>query len=182
MTENKITTYTFTYEDYKLLHSILPTSPCSFCIGNSSCYECPDEDKYEKAIKPYKDNGIYEFATILKTADDSLKNLLANFNSFFGRIDELKECCKYMDKDNSTDISPCDVDIPENIVALQENNGALDIKLFYLFLDSLGLNYSQYEMLQKVYEMLSKIKKNQENNKTINKFIENKGDKNKNAS
>ena len=65
--------------------------------------------------------------------------------------------CKYMDKDNSTDISPCDVDISENKGILSVNY-PLDTKLFYLFLDSLGLNYSQYETLEKVYEMLSKIK------------------------
>lgn len=160
MTENKITTYTFTYEDYKLLHSILPTSPCKDCSEYQSCCGCLNGNKYCEKIKLYRNNGIFEIATSLKIADDSLKDLLADFNSFFDCIDELKEYCKYIDKDNSTDISSCDVDIPDNIVALQENNGALDIKLFYLFLDSLGLNYSQYEMLQKVYEMLSKIKKN----------------------
>lgn len=158
MTENKITTYTFTYDDYKLLHSILPDYPCSPCIGKGSYYKYPYEDKYEKAIKSYSNNGILEIATTLKTADDTLKDLLAGFNSFFECINELKEYCKYMDKDNSTDISPCDVDISDNKGAFAANL-SLDSKLFYLFLDSLGLNYSQYETLEKVYELLSKIKK-----------------------
>lgn len=156
MTENKITTYTFTYDDYKLLHSILPTSPCKKCSEFRSCCGCSSGDKYDEKIEPYRNNSIFNIATALKAADDSFKNLLADFNSFFECIDELKEYCKYMDKDNSTDISPCDVDIPENIVALQENKGVLDNKLFYLFLDSLGLNYSQYEKLEKVYEVLNK--------------------------
>lgn len=159
MTENKITTYTFTYDDYKLLHSILPTSPCKKCSEFQSCCGCSNGNKYCEEIKSYKNNGIFEIATTLKTADDSLKDLLAGFNSFFECIDELKEYCKYMDKDNSTDISPCDVDIPENKVPLAANF-SLDSKLFYLFLDSLGLNYSQYETLEKVCELLSKIKKN----------------------
>lgn len=163
MIENKVTTYTFTFDDYKLLHSILPDYPCSPCIGKGSYYKYPYEDKYEKAIKSYKDNGIYELATTLKTADDTLKDLLAGFNSFFECVDELKEYCKYMDKDNSTDISPCDVDIPDNKGPLVANL-SLDTKLFYLFLDSLGLDYNQYEMLQKVYEVLSK-KSNESKNK-----------------
>lgn len=159
MTENKVTTYTFTSDDYKLLHSILPNNLCAFCITKDSCCGCPENDSYRIATKPYRDNDIYELALELKTGDDALKSILNHLNRFFDCIDELKEYCKYMDKDNSTDISPCDVDIPENIVALQENKDALDTKLFYLFLDSLGLNYSQYETLEKVCEMLSKIKK-----------------------
>ena len=157
MTENKITTYTFTYDDYKLLHSIIPTSPCRTCSEFRSCCGCSSGDKYSEKINPYEINGILEIATALKNADDSLKDLLAGFNSFFDCIDELKEYCKYIDKDNSTDISPCDVNIPDNKVPLAANL-SLDSKLFYLFLDSLGLNYSQYETLEKVCEMLSKIK------------------------
>lgn len=157
MTENKVTTYTFTYDDYKLLHSILPTSPCKDCFEFQSCCGCPNGNKYCEIIKSYRNNGIFEIATALKTADDSLKDLLADFNSFFECINELKEYRKYMDKDNSTDISPCDVDIPENKGVLAANY-PLDSKLFYLFLDSLGLNYSQYETLEKVYELLSDIK------------------------
>lgn len=155
MTENKITTYTFTYDDYKLLHSILPDYPCKNCSEFQSCCGCPNGNEYYEKIKSYKNNGIFNIATTLKTADDSLKDLLAYFNSFFDCIDELKEYCKYMDKDNSTDISPCDVDISDNKVPLAANL-SLDSKLFYLFLDSLGLNYSQYETFEKVYEMLSK--------------------------
>lgn len=157
MTENKITTYTFTYDDYKLLHSILPTSPCKSCSEFQSCCGCSNGNKYCEEIKSYKDNGIYELATTLKTADDSLKDLLADFNSFFESIDELKEYSKYIDKNNSTDISPCDVDISDNKGAVAANL-SLDSKLFYLFLDSLGLNYSQYETLEKVCELLSKRK------------------------
>lgn len=159
MTENKITTYTFTYDDYKLLHSILPTSPCKDCSEYQSCCGCLNGNKYCEKIKLYRNNGIFEIATSLKIADDSLKDLLADFNSFFDCIDELKEYCKYIDKDNSTDISSCDVDIPDNKGPLAANL-SLDSKLFYLFLDSLGLNYSQYETLEKVYEKLSKRKIN----------------------
>ena len=157
MTENKVTTYTFTSDDYKLLHSILPNNLCAFCITKDSCCGCSENDSYRMATKPYRDNDIYELALELKTADDALKSILNYINRFFKSIDELKEYSKYIDKNNSTDISPCDVDISDNKDAVTANL-SLDSKLFYLFLDSLGLNYSQYEMLEKIYEMLSKIK------------------------
>ena len=159
MTENKITTYTFTSDDYKLLHSILPNNLCAFCITKDSCCGCPENDSYRMATKPYRDNDIYELAVELKTADDALKSILNYLNRFFECIDNLKEYCKHVDTENSSNLSQSDVDIPKNKEVLSVVY-PLDTKLFYLFLDSLGLDYNQYEMLEKVCEMLSKIKKN----------------------
>ena len=68
MTENKTTTYTFTYDDYKLLHSILPTSPCKKCSEFRACCGCSSGDKYNEKINSYINNGIFKIATALKTA------------------------------------------------------------------------------------------------------------------
>lgn len=157
MTENKVTTYTFTSDDYKLLHSILPNNLCAFCIMKDSCCGCSENDSYRIATKPYRDNDIYELALELKTADDALKSILNHLNRFFECIDTLKDYCKHVDTENSSDLSPSDVDIPKNKGVLSVVY-PLDTKLFYLFLDSLGLNYSQYETLEKVCELLSKNK------------------------
>ena len=155
MTENKVTTYIFDFDDYKLLHSILPNNPCHSCSENNSCCGCPSGDSYSKKIRPYRDNGIYELALELKSADDALKSILNHLDSFFECIDNLKEYCKYVDTENSFDLSQSDVDIPKNKGVLSVNY-PIDTKLFYLFLDSLGLDYNQYETLGKIYEVLSK--------------------------
>lgn len=162
MTENKVTTYTFTFDDYKLLHSILPDDPCNGCSENNFCCGCPGGDIYSEKTRPYRDNDIYEFALELKIANDALKSIFNCLDSFFECVDTLKEYCKYVDVENSSNLSKSDVDIPKNKEVLSINC-PLDMKLFYFFLDSLRLDYNQYEMLGKVYEVLSK--KNNESKK-----------------
>ncbi len=58
-------------EDINLLKHDIPDSPCMSCRMCSACCGCNKGDEYNKIIKPYKDNGIYDYALQIK----ELKNL-----------------------------------------------------------------------------------------------------------
>lgn len=171
MKENRTVTYTFTSKDYELLHKILPDDPCIPCIDSGSCCGCLENDNYRMATKLYRDNGIYELAFELKSTHDSLENILNCLNHFFEGIDNLKEYCKCVDKNNSDMITLCGVNILENKTYISSNYGKehTDTNLFCFFLDSLGLSVNQYKMLEKFMNLLNNTETNSNTETDTNK-------------
>lgn len=59
----KITKYVFDDEDRRLLSIEIPDNPCHKCyLKANGCCGCSDGDKYNKAIKPYKERNILDLA------------------------------------------------------------------------------------------------------------------------
>ena len=69
--------YIFTEEDYKLLRKPLPKSPCNNCT--EICSGCDKLYNYMRAIKPYEDKNLLEYAGKLRDYY-SIKTQIDQFN------------------------------------------------------------------------------------------------------
>ncbi|MEG1597737.1 MAG: hypothetical protein RR359_05635 [Bacilli bacterium] len=66
----------FSESDLELLSKILPNIPCKECLIDSfSCNGCDELLEYNKYIKPYEDNNMYEIALKLKELDNKNKSI-----------------------------------------------------------------------------------------------------------
>lgn len=65
----------FTEEDFKLLSNVLPNDPCKKCDARirGYCCGCQQGTDYNKVVKPYKENNIYEIALEIKEYYDLQK-------------------------------------------------------------------------------------------------------------
>lgn len=62
----KVTTIKFTNEDIQMLKRPIPDNQCEICSDAGACCGCPTGKRYEDAVKPYKDAGIYAIAIMLR--------------------------------------------------------------------------------------------------------------------
>lgn len=67
----------FTDDDFKLLSRVLPNNPCTKCDARirGYCCGCQQGADYDKIVKPYKDNNIYEIALSIKEYYDLNKSI-----------------------------------------------------------------------------------------------------------
>lgn len=88
----------FTNEDFELLSKVLPDNPCCKCNENirGYCYGCQQSVDYDKLVKPYKDNNIYEIALDIKefyNLDKSIKEIRSKQKDI---LDNLPKDVKYL--------------------------------------------------------------------------------------
>lgn len=69
--------YNFTQEDYDLLKKKIPNNPCTKCTAyyDGSCCGCYEGRQYSRAIRPYEDKDILDFAKEIKNYHDILDNI-----------------------------------------------------------------------------------------------------------
>lgn len=82
------TTIEYTEEDKKLLATPLPNNPCDFCgLCSNGCCGCNKRTEYAKAVKPYKDAGVYAIARDI----ERLKRIEETISGFVSRYNKLNE-------------------------------------------------------------------------------------------
>lgn len=77
----------FTDDDFKLLSRVLPNNPCTKCDARirGYCCGCQQGTDYNKVVKPYKDNNVYEIALQIKEYYDLQKAI----NNFIDKQDDI---------------------------------------------------------------------------------------------
>lgn len=81
--------YVFDDEDRRLLSIELPDNPCNNCsVGNvGECFGCPDDFKYNEAIRIYKGRNIYDLALKFKR----IKRLKREIDKLQNEIEKIEK-------------------------------------------------------------------------------------------
>lgn len=79
----------FDDEDRRLLSIELPDNPCNNCSVDNvgECFGCPDDFKYNEAIRIYKERNIYDLALKFK----KIKKLQREIDKIQKEIEKIKK-------------------------------------------------------------------------------------------